>query len=243
MNKLVRQFDSAAENLGVEQVRTLHNGYLASCGLSVPRMDNVRRTVDFAIEMHRIIDRFNTDGRDLKLRAGIDTGQCPAAWSAEQAWPTTFGAQAVNLAFQVQSGAPQPGIYRHDAGVRRDARHPSVRPGGDHHRRRYRAAGLAAGRSGTIGAVLDTSWFYWVIGVAIGLPSRAVCSPSSHIAQPGRRSYLARPVHLFRNYDRPAGYAAHPPGERRPRSRRRRHRCASWRPCSASWYSFCCYPD
>ena len=46
VNKLVRQFDSAAENLGLEQVRTLHNGYLASCGLSVPRLDNVRRTVD-----------------------------------------------------------------------------------------------------------------------------------------------------------------------------------------------------
>ena len=34
VNKLTRQFDAAAENLGVEQVRTLHNGYLASCGLA-----------------------------------------------------------------------------------------------------------------------------------------------------------------------------------------------------------------
>ena len=56
-------------------MRTLHNGYLASCGLNVPRLDNVRRTVDFAIEMQRIIDRFNAEtGNDLKLRAGIDTG-------------------------------------------------------------------------------------------------------------------------------------------------------------------------
>ena len=54
VNKLTRQFDAAAENLGVEQVRTLHNGYLASCGISVPRLDNVRRTVDFAVEMQRV---------------------------------------------------------------------------------------------------------------------------------------------------------------------------------------------
>ncbi len=75
VNRLTRQFDAAAENLGVEQVRTLHNGYLASCGLSVPRLDNVRRTVDFAVEMQRTIDRFNAEtGHDLKLRAGIDTG-------------------------------------------------------------------------------------------------------------------------------------------------------------------------
>ncbi len=71
VNKLIRQFDAAAESLGVEQIRTLHNGYLASCGLSVPRLDNVRRTVDFAIEMQRIIDRFNSEtGNDSEVAGG-----------------------------------------------------------------------------------------------------------------------------------------------------------------------------
>jgi class 3 adenylate cyclase len=112
VNKLVRQFDAAAENLGVEQVRTLHNGYLASCGLSVPRLDNVRRTVDFAIEMQRIIGRFNTEmGRDLKLRAGIDTGAVSSGLVGRTSLAYDLWGQAVNLAYQVQSGAPQPGIY------------------------------------------------------------------------------------------------------------------------------------
>jgi len=112
VNKLVRQFDAAAENLGVEQVRTLHNGYLASCGLSVPRLDNVRRTVDFAIEMQRIIHRFNAEtGRDLKLRAGIDTGAVSSGLVGRTSLAYDLWGQAVNLAYQVQSGAPQPGIY------------------------------------------------------------------------------------------------------------------------------------
>ena len=112
VNELVRQFDAAAENLGVEQVRTLHNGYLASCGLSVPRLDNVRRTVDFAIEMQRIIGRFNTEmGRDLKLRAGIDTGAVSSGLVGRTSLAYDLWGQAVNLAYQVQSGAPQPGIY------------------------------------------------------------------------------------------------------------------------------------
>jgi class 3 adenylate cyclase len=112
VNKLVRQFDAAAENLGVEQVRTLHNGYLASCGLSVPRLDNVRRTVDFAIEMQRIIDRFDTEtGRDLRLRAGIDTGAVSSGLVGRTSLAYDLWGQAVNLAYQVQSGAPQPGIY------------------------------------------------------------------------------------------------------------------------------------
>ena len=112
VNKLTRQFDAAAENLGVEQVRTLHNGYLASCGLSVPRLDNVRRTVDFAVEMQRIIDRFNAEtGHDLKLRAGIDTGTVTSGLVGRSTLAYDMWGSAVNLAYQVQSGSPQPGVY------------------------------------------------------------------------------------------------------------------------------------
>lgn len=112
VNKLTRQFDAAAENLGVEQVRTLHNGYLASCGLSVPRLDNVRRTVDFAIEMQRIVERFNGEtGYDLSLRAGIDTGTVTSGLVARSTLAYDMWGSAVNLAYQVQSGSPQPGVY------------------------------------------------------------------------------------------------------------------------------------
>ena len=112
VNRLTRQFDAAAENLGVEQVRTLHNGYLASCGVSVPRLDNVKRTVDFAIEAQRIIDRFNAEtGRDLKLRAGIDTGTVTSGLVGRSTLAYDMWGSAVNLAYQVQSGSPQAGVY------------------------------------------------------------------------------------------------------------------------------------
>ncbi|RWA23425.1 hypothetical protein MBRU_00985 [Mycolicibacterium brumae DSM 44177] len=39
MNRLVRQFDSAADKHGIERVRTPHNGYLGGCGLTVPRIE------------------------------------------------------------------------------------------------------------------------------------------------------------------------------------------------------------
>jgi class 3 adenylate cyclase len=112
VNKLVRQFDSAAEGLGIERVRTLRNGYLASCGLNVPRIDNVRRTVDFAIEMQRIIDRFNGEaGQSLKLRAGIDTGKVSSGLVGRSSLAYDMWGSAVDLAYQVQSGSPQPGVY------------------------------------------------------------------------------------------------------------------------------------
>ncbi|GFG48768.1 adenylate/guanylate cyclase domain-containing protein [Mycolicibacterium agri] len=112
VNKLTRQFDAAAENLGVEQVRTLHNGYLASCGLSVPRLDNVRRTVDFAVEIQRVVERFSAEtGHDLKLRAGIDTGTVSSGLVGRKTLAYDMWGSAVNVAYQVQSGSLQPGIY------------------------------------------------------------------------------------------------------------------------------------
>jgi class 3 adenylate cyclase len=112
VNKLVRQFDSAAESLGIERVRTLRNGYLASCGLNVPRIDNVRRTVDFAIEMQRIVDRFNGGaGQSLRLRAGIDTGKVSSGLVGRASLAYDMWGAAVDLAYQVQSGSPQPGVY------------------------------------------------------------------------------------------------------------------------------------
>ena len=114
VNKLTRQFDAAAENLGVEQVRTLHNGYLASCGLSVPRLDNVRRTVDFAVDMQRVIDRFNAEtGHHLELRAGIDTGTVTSGLVGRSRFTLAYDmwGSAVNLAYRVQSGSPQAGVY------------------------------------------------------------------------------------------------------------------------------------
>jgi class 3 adenylate cyclase len=112
VNKLTRQFDAAAETLGIEQVRILHNGYLASCGLSVPRLDNIRRTVDFAIEMQRIVDRFNAEtGHYLKLRAGIDTGTVTSGLVGRSTLAYDMWGSTVDLAYQVQSGTPQPGVY------------------------------------------------------------------------------------------------------------------------------------
>ncbi len=112
IDELVRQFDSAAESLGVERIRTLHNGYLASCGLATPRLDNIARTVDFALEMRRIIDRFNRQtGHELRLRAGINTGDVISGLVGQSSVVYDMWGAAVSLAYQMHSGSPQPGIY------------------------------------------------------------------------------------------------------------------------------------
>ena len=112
INKLVRQFDAAAESHGIERVRNTHNGYLASCGLTVPRLDNIHRTVDFAIEMQRIVDRFNAEsGRSIQLRAGIDTGEVTSGLVGRAGLVYDLWGAAVQLASKLRQGSAQAGIY------------------------------------------------------------------------------------------------------------------------------------
>ena len=112
INKLARQFDAAAESHGVERVRNTHNGYLASCGLTVPRLDNIHRTVDFAIDLQRIVDRFNTEtGNDIALRAGIDTGSVTSGLVGRSGLVYDLWGGAVQLASKMRRGSAHSGIY------------------------------------------------------------------------------------------------------------------------------------
>jgi class 3 adenylate cyclase len=112
VDELFRQFDSAAETLGVERIRTFHNGYLASCGVITPRLDSIHRSIEFALEMHRIIDRFESEsGRELGLRVGINTGNVISGLVGRSSLVYDMWGAAVSLAYQMHRGAPQPGIY------------------------------------------------------------------------------------------------------------------------------------
>jgi small-conductance mechanosensitive channel len=54
-------------------------------------------------------------------------------------------------------------------------------------------------------SVLDAPWFYWAVGVAVGFPVCLVLLTELQNALRRRGSFLARPVHLVRNYILPLG--------------------------------------
>lgn len=112
VDELFQQFDSAAEDLGVERIRTFHNGYLASCGVITPRLDSINRSVEFALEMNRIVERFKGQtGHELRLRVGINTGNVISGLVGQSSLVYDMWGAAVSLAYQMHSGVPQPGIY------------------------------------------------------------------------------------------------------------------------------------
>lgn len=112
LNLLMRGFDEAAAKAGVEKVRSLRGGYLASSGLIVPRVDNVRRAVEFAREMRSVVNRFNAqNGTDIDIRAGVDTGTVTSGLVARTSLAYDLWGDAVSLAYRVRSVTGQPGIY------------------------------------------------------------------------------------------------------------------------------------
>lgn len=112
LNLLMRGFDEAAQKVGIEKVRTLRGGYLASSGLVVPRIDNVRRAVDFALQMAEVIERFNVqNGASLGLRAGVDTGTVTSGLVARTNLAYDLWGDAVSIAYRARNVSSAPGIY------------------------------------------------------------------------------------------------------------------------------------
>jgi class 3 adenylate cyclase len=75
LSDIVAACDEAAEQHGVEKVRTIGSSYLAVSGLSVERPDHTARMVDFAREVVRIVKRFNAErGARLVAEIGINAG-------------------------------------------------------------------------------------------------------------------------------------------------------------------------
>ncbi|QYM74682.1 adenylate/guanylate cyclase domain-containing protein [Leucobacter luti] len=112
LNTLMRGFDEAAEKAGVEKVRTLRGGYLASSGLVVPRVDNVRRSVEFAKSLIAVVERFNAQNRtSISVRAGVDMGTVTSGLVARTSLAYDLWGDAVSLAYRVRSVTDEPGVF------------------------------------------------------------------------------------------------------------------------------------
>lgn len=120
LNEILKAFDEAADKLGIERVRSTRSGYLASCGLVTPRVDNARRMVDFAVELQRILERIGAKyGTRLSVRAGIDTGTATSGLVGQKQVSYDLWGDAVNIAFRLQANDSQSGIFLTQAVVDR----------------------------------------------------------------------------------------------------------------------------
>ncbi|MFZ9628402.1 MAG: adenylate/guanylate cyclase domain-containing protein [Ilumatobacteraceae bacterium] len=111
LNELVDAFDDAAERHGVEKIRTVGDAYLATCGLSTPRLDHRQRMSAFADDAVAIVERFNQGkGCSLTLQVGLASGEVDAGVVGRRRFVYEILGRCVADARRLANGAEGPGI-------------------------------------------------------------------------------------------------------------------------------------
>ncbi|PZO43253.1 MAG: adenylate/guanylate cyclase domain-containing protein [Pseudanabaena frigida] len=112
LNELVTVFDEMADKYGLEKIKTIGDGYMAVCGLSVPRLDHDKRMVDFSLEMLTFIRRFNYErGLYLDLRIGINSGEVVAGVIGKNKLLYDVWGDTVNIANKLKYACPPGSIF------------------------------------------------------------------------------------------------------------------------------------
>ena len=112
LNDIMTGFDELGASLGIERVRTNKQGYLASCGLSVPRVDSARRVVEFAAGAQALVARLSSQwDTELSFHAGIDSGSVTSGIVGRNSVVYDMWGEAVNLAYRLQGNDGPAGVF------------------------------------------------------------------------------------------------------------------------------------
>lgn len=106
-NELIVNLDNQAERLEVEKSNCFAETYIATCGLTKPRLDRIKRGVDFAMDALNLVKEIDRKyNLDLNLRIGIDTGVVTAALIGEQKFRYDLWGEPVSVATQLAQNTP-----------------------------------------------------------------------------------------------------------------------------------------
>lgn len=107
LDELVNAFGDLADKYGLEKIKTMGDGYMAVCGLSVSRLDSDKRSIDCALEMLGHVRRFNYErGLNLDLRIGINTGDLISGIVGKSRYVYDVWGETVNIAHRLKSYCP-----------------------------------------------------------------------------------------------------------------------------------------
>jgi class 3 adenylate cyclase len=104
LNELFTRFDLAAQELGIEKIKTIGDAYMAVCGLPETRPDHTDRMVRMALRMLEIARELGAArGIPLRLRVGLNAGPVVAGVIGRSKFTYDLWGDAVNLASRMES--------------------------------------------------------------------------------------------------------------------------------------------
>ena len=105
LNGLFSRFDTAAQELGIEKIKTVGDAYMAVCGLPEPVANHAERMVRMAIRMvHITREHAMEHNASMKLRVGVNTGPVVAGVIGKSKYIYDLWGDTVNLASRMESG-------------------------------------------------------------------------------------------------------------------------------------------
>ncbi|HEX6947136.1 MAG TPA: adenylate/guanylate cyclase domain-containing protein [Acidimicrobiia bacterium] len=107
LDEVFSQFDRLVEDRRLEKIKTIGDAYMVAGGVPEPRPDHAHAICDLALEMMRLVEEREFDGRRLQLRMGISSGEVVAGVIGTKKFSYDLWGDAVNTASRMEtSGLP-----------------------------------------------------------------------------------------------------------------------------------------
>ena len=103
LNDVFAIFDGFVEELGLEKIRTVGDEYMVAAGVPQARPDHAHAIAELALRIRDHTESTQFDGRDIKLRIGINSGPLVAGVVGTHKFSYDLWGDVVNVASRMES--------------------------------------------------------------------------------------------------------------------------------------------